>query len=69
VYRGWLPGSAAAAALVVAALVGLGCGWRFRARAGGITGDFLGATQQVVECALLLSFALTLTAASEPLPW
>ena len=37
------------------ALVGVGvgaailCGWRFVARAGGITGDFLGATQQVVE--------------------
>lgn len=34
-------------------LVGVGaaivCGWRFVARAGGITGDFLGATQQVVE--------------------
>ncbi|HEY0138800.1 MAG TPA: adenosylcobinamide-GDP ribazoletransferase [Nannocystis sp.] len=33
--------------------VGIGaaivCGWRFVARAGGLTGDFLGATQQVVE--------------------
>jgi adenosylcobinamide-GDP ribazoletransferase len=35
------------------------CGWRFRARAGGITGDFLGATQQVCECALLLALVLT----------
>lgn len=34
------------------------CGWRFRARLGGITGDFLGATQQVGECALLLTLAL-----------
>ena len=25
------------------------CGWRFHVRAGGITGDFLGATQQVCE--------------------
>lgn len=31
------------------------CGWRFHVRAGGITGDFLGATQQVAECALLLT--------------
>jgi adenosylcobinamide-GDP ribazoletransferase len=34
------------------------CGWRFHVRAGGITGDFLGATQQVCECALLLALAL-----------
>lgn len=34
------------------------CGWRFVVRAGGITGDFLGATQQVSECALLLAVAL-----------
>lgn len=35
------------------ALVGVGAalvaGWRFVVRAGGVTGDFLGATQQVVE--------------------
>jgi adenosylcobinamide-GDP ribazoletransferase len=35
------------------------CGWRFQARAGGITGDFLGATQQVCEAALLLTLVLT----------
>ena len=29
------------------------CGWRFRARAGGVTGDFLGATEQVNEIAIL----------------
>lgn len=40
--------------LLVAAL----CGWRFRARVGGLTGDFLGATQQVGECALLLAIVL-----------
>jgi adenosylcobinamide-GDP ribazoletransferase len=34
------------------------CGWRFHVRAGGLTGDFLGATQQVCECALLLALAL-----------
>ena len=35
------------------------CGWRFHVRAGGITGDFLGATQQVCEAALLLALVLT----------
>ena len=39
-------------------VVALVCGWRFRARAGGVTGDFLGATQQVTECAVLLVLAL-----------
>lgn len=34
------------------------CSWRFRARAGGITGDFLGATQQLVELAVLLAIAI-----------
>ncbi|WP_233562420.1 adenosylcobinamide-GDP ribazoletransferase [Sorangium cellulosum] len=34
------------------------CGLRFRARAGGITGDFLGATQQIAECAALLALAI-----------
>jgi adenosylcobinamide-GDP ribazoletransferase len=39
--------------------VALVCGWRFHVRAGGLTGDFLGATQQVSECALLLALVLT----------
>ena len=30
-------------------------GWRFRARAGGVTGDFLGATEQVNEIVILLA--------------
>ena len=34
------------------------CGWRFHVRAGGLTGDFLGATQQVCEGALLLALVL-----------
>lgn len=37
------------ALIVVTAL----CAWRFRARLGGITGDFLGATEQVAEIVLL----------------
>ena len=42
----------------VSLLVTTLCGWRFRVRLGGITGDFLGATQQVGECALLLTLVL-----------
>ena len=40
-----LPASGLAVAVV--------SGWRFHARLGGVTGDFLGATQQVVEAAIL----------------
>ncbi|MEM9381746.1 MAG: adenosylcobinamide-GDP ribazoletransferase [Planctomycetota bacterium] len=47
--------AAAFAALSVAAAV---CAWRFHVRAGGVTGDFLGATEQVGECAVLLALAL-----------
>jgi adenosylcobinamide-GDP ribazoletransferase len=43
-----------AAVLVAVAAV---AGWRFRARAGGITGDFLGATEQVAEVAVLFVLA------------
>ncbi len=47
--------------LAIAAAVGvtaLACAWRFVVRAGRLTGDFLGATQQVGECAMLLALAL-----------
>jgi adenosylcobinamide-GDP ribazoletransferase len=47
----------AAASLAVIVSVAA-CAARFRARVGGITGDFLGATQQVSECAMLLALAL-----------
>lgn len=43
---------AAFAAMVLATVF---CGWRFRARAGGVTGDFLGATEQVNEVVILLA--------------
>ena len=33
------------------------CYWRFKRRLGGITGDFLGASQQLSECAVLLGLA------------
>jgi adenosylcobinamide-GDP ribazoletransferase len=41
-------------ALGSVALTALVAGWRFHARAGGITGDFLGAAQQISEMAVLL---------------
>ena len=50
-----LPGIALAMILAPAI-----CGWRFHRRAGGITGDFLGATQQVTQLALLVVFAAAL---------
>lgn len=46
-----------AALVAVALCLGL-AGWRFRARAGGITGDFLGAAEQVGEVAVLLTCLL-----------
>jgi len=44
--------------LAIAGLTAVACGVRFMRRAGGLTGDFLGATEQVVECTLLLTLAL-----------
>ena len=35
------------------------CYWRFKVRLQGITGDFLGAAQQVSECAILIGMAWT----------
>ncbi len=40
---------------VAAAVATALCGWRFRARAGGVTGDFLGAAEQVNEIVILLA--------------
>jgi len=53
VLRGWLAPAAAVALAGVAAVVAALCGWRFHRRVGGVTGDFLGATQQVAEAAIL----------------
>ena len=41
------------ALLVAGAVCGVVCGWRFHRRAGGITGDFLGAVQQLSQLAML----------------
>jgi adenosylcobinamide-GDP ribazoletransferase len=58
VLRGPLGWRAAALAAAVVVVLALGAARYFRRRAGGITGDFLGATQQVTECGLLLALAL-----------
>ncbi|WP_437672760.1 adenosylcobinamide-GDP ribazoletransferase [Sorangium sp. So ce131] len=55
---GALSAAEAAAMLAGAAAVSVVCGLRFRARVGGITGDFLGATQQIADCAALLALAI-----------
>lgn len=47
----------AISALVVASLW---LAWRFHRRAGGVTGDFLGAAQQIGELAFLLGFSWSL---------
>lgn len=47
----WAVAAGAAAGTAIVALVGA---WRFHRRAGGITGDFLGATQQASELVVLL---------------
>jgi adenosylcobinamide-GDP ribazoletransferase len=44
----------------VSTVVAVVCGWRFHVRAGGLTGDFLGATQQVTDAAILVTLAATL---------
>ena len=46
--------------LVLAVLIAVLCGWRFHVRAGGITGDFLGATHQVTDAAILVVLAASL---------
>lgn len=44
-------------AMTVALVLAVVCGWRFHVRAGGITGDFLGATQQLTDAAILVTLA------------
>jgi adenosylcobinamide-GDP ribazoletransferase len=48
-----LDGSRAAALFAVVICVSVGTGWRYMRRVGGITGDFLGATEQLGEIATL----------------
>jgi adenosylcobinamide-GDP ribazoletransferase len=55
-----LPWKAAASALLVTVLVTILCGLYYRARIHGITGDCLGATNQLTEVALHLTAAVLL---------
>jgi adenosylcobinamide-GDP ribazoletransferase len=55
-----LPLQAVLVSLIVSVIVAVVCGWRFHARAGGITGDFLGATQQLTDAAILVVLAASL---------
>ena len=50
----WWP--AVLASLALAMVCALGCAWRLRQRLGGITGDTLGATQQLAELLVLLGW-------------
>ena len=52
-----LPIRAAASAAVAVAVTTIACAVVFRHRAGGVTGDFLGAAEQVAECASLSAVA------------
>ena len=58
----WDPGHApAVACALLMAGIGTGvCGWRWRARLGGYTGDTLGATQQISELLALLGWLAAL---------
>ncbi len=55
VTTGAIDATGALAAFAAMALATALCGWRFRARAAGVTGDFLGATEQVNEIAILVA--------------
>jgi adenosylcobinamide-GDP ribazoletransferase len=54
-----VPTARLAAMIAVVAAVTVVSGARYRARAGGITGDFLGATEQLGEIAALSALAFT----------
>lgn len=63
-----LAGDAINATDALAAVAGMAlatalCGWRFRARAGGLTGDFLGASEQVNEIVILFTILAVLQVA------
>lgn len=57
---GAIDATSALAAFVAMALATAFCGWRFRARAGGLTGDFLGAAEQVNEIVILFTILAVL---------
>jgi len=55
--QNWIPASRAALAAIAVAVITAFTGWRYHRRVGGITGDFLGATEQLGEVAALAVFA------------
>jgi len=57
VVQGWIAAPRAAFAAVAVAVIAALTGWRYYRRVGGITGDFLGATEQLGEIAALAVFA------------
>jgi adenosylcobinamide-GDP ribazoletransferase len=57
VLGGFLPVRAVLIAVSVSSVLVVLCGWRFHVRAGGLTGDFLGATQQLTDAAILVAIA------------
>jgi adenosylcobinamide-GDP ribazoletransferase len=63
VATGWWVGPLAVAALLAAITVG----WLAVRKIGGVTGDVLGATEQVAECLVLVT--ITALAARHPLWW
>ena len=60
VVSGFLPVRPVVLSVAVSAVVAVVCGWRFHVRAGGLTGDFLGATQQVTDATILVVLAASL---------
>jgi adenosylcobinamide-GDP ribazoletransferase len=57
VAQGWMTASRAASAVGAVAAIAAFTGWRYHRRVGGITGDFLGATEQLGEIGALAVFA------------
>ena len=57
VFEGFLPVRGVLSSLLAALVVVAVCGWRFHVRAGGLTGDFLGATQQLTDATILVALA------------
>ena len=66
VVGGAVGAAAALAAFAAMALATVLCGWRFRERAGGVTGDFLGAAEQVNEIVILTAILAVQMAGSAP---
>lgn len=57
VIAGFLPVRGVLTSWLAVLIVVVLCGWRFHVRAGGLTGDFLGATQQLTDATILVVLA------------